>query len=155
MVLEETEFTEILRRKVKTCQTMNMGHRFHLELPELPQQPTLKIDRHRINQVLENLLSNAVKYSPEGSLITIVGKEGKEGWEIRIIDQGIGMNADQLDRIFDKFYRVDASNTATQGLGLGMSIVKQAITAHGGDIRVESTEGQGTTVIFNLPYMAS
>jgi signal transduction histidine kinase len=93
-----------------------------------------------------------VKYSPDGKEIVIRGKEDKDGWEVRIEDNGIGMNTDQLNRVFDKFYRADASNTAPQGLGLGMSIVKQIIEAHGGNIRVESTEGKGTAVIFNLPY---
>lgn len=65
------------------------------------------------------------------------------------------MNPEQLTRIFDKFYRADASNTAVSGLGLGMSIVKQIIEAHGKIIRVESIEGEGTTVIFSLPYGAA
>ena len=74
--------------------------------------------------------------------------------EVRIEDHGIGMNPDQLKRVFDKFYRADASDTATQGLGLGMSIVKQIIESHGGSIRVESAAKKGTVVIFNLPYVA-
>jgi PAS domain S-box-containing protein len=154
MVLEEIDLGETLRNKVNSYVIQNTGYSFQLELPSKPVQPLFILDRHRINQVFENLLSNAVKYSSEGSEITITGKEKNDGWEIRIKDQGVGMNADQVNHVFDKFYRVDASNTARQGLGLGMSIVKQTITAHGGDIRVESTKGQGTVVIFNLPYNA-
>ncbi len=153
MVREETDLMATLQKKVNTYITQNKRYNFHLELPSEPFQPVLLIDRHRINQVLENLLNNAIKYSPDGSEIIITGKEDKRGWEVRIKDQGIGMNADQLNRIFDKFYRADASNTAMQGLGLGMSIVKQIITAHGGTIRVESTEGHGTTAVLNLPYV--
>ncbi len=154
MILQEIDFMEVLRKKVKTYRTHNPGHTFHLDLPRDPLQSTFALDRHRINQVLENLLSNAVKYSPEGKDIVIAGREDKEGWEVRIEDQGIGMNTDQLNRVFDKFYRADASNTATKGLGLGMSIVKQIIEAHGGSIQIESEAGKGTVVIFNLPYVA-
>ena len=154
LVLHEIDFMEVLRKKVKSFMTHNSSHIFRLDLPSNAIKPVLMIDRHRINQALENLLSNAVKYSPEGKEIVIIGREQKGGWEVRIEDQGVGMNAEQLSRIFDKFYRADASNTAISGLGLGMSIVKQVIEAHGGSIRIESVEGQGTTVKFNLPYAA-
>ena len=154
LVLQENDFMEVLSKKVKSFMTHNSSHNFHLDLPSDSIKPVLMIDRHRINQVLENLLSNAVKYSPEGNEITINGRERKGGWEVRIEDQGIGMNAEQLSRIFDKFYRADTSNTAVSGLGLGMSVVKRVIEAHGGSIRIKSVEGQGTTVIFNLPYAA-
>ncbi len=155
LVLQETNILEMLRKKVKTYQTHNTGHTFHLELPEAPKQPNLVIDRHRINQALENLLSNAVKYSHKNTEILLVGKETEAGWEIRVKDQGIGMNTEQLARIFDKFYRADASNTATKGLGLGMSIVKQSIEAHGGNIHVTSDVNKGTVVTFFLPYRAA
>lgn len=154
LVLQEHSFLEILRNKVKVFMTHNSSHVFHLELPDEAANPVLLIDRHRINQVLDNLLSNAVKYSPKGSRISIEGRPKKEGWEVRIEDQGIGMNADQISHIFDKFYRADASDTAVSGLGLGMSIVKQLVEAHGGRIWIKSVEGQGTTMTFNLPYAA-
>lgn len=152
LVLQKCDFMELLGKKVTSFSTNNSSHMFQIDLPSSSAKPDLMLDRHRINQVLDNLLSNAVKYSPRGTQISIFGKEQKDGWEIRIEDQGIGMNEEQLSRIFDKFYRADASNTAISGLGLGMSIVKQVITAHNGSIRVESAEGQGTTVIFTLPH---
>ena len=151
LVLQEKDFGEVLRQKVKSFATHNVGHTFDLDLPDEPVTPALMIDRHRINQALDNFLSNAVKYSPKGTRIAIEGKPVKDGWQVKIKDQGIGMNAEQLGRIFDKFYRADASDTAIRGLGLGMSVARQVIEAHGGSIRVESTKGQGTTVTFNLP----
>jgi PAS domain S-box-containing protein len=150
--LQETNFSELLIKIVEYHQHIDSGHILRLDLPEESEPTLLKIDRHRINQVIENLLSNAVKYSPEGKEIVLQGRIGPEGWEVRIIDQGIGMTQEQVDRVFDKFYRADASNTAIGGLGLGMSIVKQIVEVHGGSIRVESAEEKGTTVIFNLPY---
>ncbi len=70
---------------------------------------------------------------------------------VSIADQGIGMSKDQLRRIFDKFYRADTSNSAIEGVGLGMNIVQEIIRAHGGEIRVESCLGQGAIVYFTLP----
>ncbi len=154
LVLQEVDFMEVLSKKVKSFMTHNAGHTFRLDLPSNPTKSIFLIDRHRINQALENLLNNAVKYSIEGGEIIIKGRAQKDGWEVSVEDQGVGMNPDQLSRVFEKFYRADASNTAISGLGLGMSIVKQTIEAHGGSIRVESVEGQGTTVIFSLPHSA-
>jgi signal transduction histidine kinase len=112
---------------------------------------TLMVDTGRITQVLDNLISNAVKYSPEGGEIEITCSRDKEEIEIRVQDHGLGMTEDQRDRIFDKFYRADTSNTAISGLGLGMSIAKSIVEAHGGNIWVDSVPGEGTTVRFTLP----
>lgn len=151
--VQETDLVDVLRKKVKLFLAGGSGHSFRLELPDPPVSSMLWIDRHRINQALDNLLGNAVKYSAAGKEIVLRGRADKDGWEVRVEDQGIGMNAEQLERVFEKFYRADASNTAISGLGLGMSISRQIIEAHGGRIRVESAEGEGTTVIFNLPYI--
>jgi len=70
---------------------------------------------------------------------------------ITIADEGIGMTAEQIEHIFDRFYRADSSNTAVQGVGLGMSIVRHIIQAHHGEIKVKSSPGRGTTVSVDLP----
>jgi len=150
--LQETELVEVLRKSVDFFRVNDKGHTFRLELPDQPSKTTLFIDRHRVTQVLENLLSNAVKYSPKGKEIVLKGQEDLEGWRISVEDLGIGMNQEQIDRIFDKFYRANASDTAISGLGLGMSIARQIVEAHDGNIQVESTEGEGTTVTFYLPH---
>ena len=110
------------------------------------------MDPHRMNQVLDNLLTNAVKYSPEGKKITVDASSSATGWEFRVIDEGVGMEKEQLDRIFEKFYRADSSNTARGGLGLGMSITKQIIESHGGSINVQSDIGRGTVVSVFIPF---
>ncbi len=102
-------------------------------------------------QVLENLLSNAVKYSPRGGTIRVAGGAVGDFYEVTIEDEGIGMTPEQLERVFDKFYRADTSDTAAPGLGLGMSIVKVIIEDHGGEILVKSEPGTGTRVTFRLP----
>lgn len=150
--LQETDFTIVLRKSLEFFRLHDKTHLFRLDLPAESGEPMLRIDRHRVNQVLENLLSNAVKYSPKGTEIVLKGRRDPQGgWEVCITDQGIGMTPEQVDRVYDKFYRADVSNTAIGGLGLGMSIVKQIIEAHNGSIQIESAKGQGTTVIFSLP----
>jgi len=153
--LQETDIVELLRKKVKYFSLEEKQHPFRLELPESPQRPRLQLDRHRINQVLDNLIINAVKYSPVGGEVVVAGLEQEQGWLITISDQGVGMSKAQLERVFEKFYRVDTTDTAIGGLGLGMSIVKQLVEAHGGEIRIESVEGQGTSVAFTLPYTST
>ncbi|MCK4509715.1 MAG: ATP-binding protein, partial [Desulfuromonadales bacterium] len=97
-------------------------------------------------------LSNAVKYSPDGGLVELVATANPEILQISVIDHGIGMNEEQLERIFDKFYRANADDTAVHGLGLGMSIVKEIVETHGGEIKVKSAPGEGTQIHFTVPY---
>lgn len=112
----------------------------------------LWVDPETILQVLENVVGNAVKYSPAGGEIVIGAARVADGWiEISVADQGIGMSAEQLEHVFDKFYRADASNTAIRGTGLGMTIVRHIVEAHGGRIWLESRPDAGTTVRFLLP----
>jgi PAS domain S-box-containing protein len=142
------QVSDLFAGTLKHYQT-TYGERLHFQL----QDPDLLLpaDRLKIHQVLENLLSNAFKYSPQGGLVSVTGSQRPEGYTITIRDQGIGMTEEQVARIFDKFYRADASNTAIPGTGLGMTIVRNIVTAHGGTIVVESARTKGTTVRFTLP----
>jgi len=149
--LHPVDFRDVLIKVLEFYRLHDKTHLFHLVLPDDAATRPVTIDRQRINQVLENLLSNAVKYSPHGSDICIEAILHPQGWEVRIEDKGIGMTPEQVDRIFDKFYRANAANTAVGGLGLGMSIAKQIVDAHGGKITVKSHPGQGTQVCFILP----
>jgi len=117
--------------------------------PEVPER--LLFDGHRIDQVIENLLSNAIKYSPTQSPIFIVVEADERRCSVTMTDMGIGMSDEQKNHIFDKFYRADSTDTAIQGLGLGMSIVKQIIDDHEGTIFIDSKLGEGTSVRFTLP----
>jgi len=166
----------IINDIVPYFQEQSPKHIFEVVLPE--ESVEVMVDKEKIGQVLENVLSNAVKYSPEGGLIRVTGgltisdlqlqnAEQSETehsahseisspkssivYQIFIEDQGIGMTPGQVKRIFDKFYRADASNTAVPGTGLGMSIVKNLVEAHGGKVWVESKLAKGTTVRFMIP----
>jgi signal transduction histidine kinase len=115
--------------------------------------PQILFDPHKMTQVLDNLISNAVKFSPDGGTINVILRATSDEIVVAIEDQGLGMSPEQLEQVFDKFYRVDSSNTAISGLGLGMSLVKSIIEGHGGRIWVESEVGVGTVAHFTLPRL--
>ena len=106
----------------------------------------------QIALAVSNLVSNAVSYSPEGSTVVVSTRAEPTAVEIAVTDQGIGIPASEIDRIFERFYRVDpARHRSTGGTGLGLSIVKHVAASHGGDVRVWSVEGQGSTFTLTLP----
>jgi signal transduction histidine kinase len=142
--------TEALLGKIINHFKLKAKHQLTLEIkPSTPEN--MVVDVHRISQVMENLLSNAIKYSPKESRISIVAERDGKHCKVVVADQGIGMTEEQVARVFDKFYRVDSSDTAVRGLGLGMCIVKQIIEDHGGTIWVDSLLGEGSRVYFTLP----
>lgn len=143
---------ETVARVLRNFRLHCPDHQFELSVSD----PTAEIwvDQGKFVQVVENLLSNAVKYSPGGGPVRLGARLEGDRVHISVEDRGIGMTSDQAARIFDKFYRADSSNTAIGGLGLGMSIAKSIIAAHGGTISVESAPGIGTTVTFTLPVDA-
>ncbi|HET6822665.1 MAG TPA: ATP-binding protein, partial [Anaerolineales bacterium] len=116
----------------------------------LPLSP-IEVDTGRMTQVLTNILDNALHYTPEGGRIILSAKEMKEHVELAIQDSGPGLNAEDLDRVFDRFYRTDASRQRDGGSGLGLAIAKSIVQAHGGHISAESKPGQGLKVIIRLP----
>lgn len=124
-------------------------HRIVTDFNDL--ETSLCIDKNKLTQAIENILSNAIKYSPKGGTITIKTHKTATNFIVTVSDQGIGMTPAQLERIFDKFYRVDSSNTAVGGLGIGLSIVKNIIESHHGTIRVDSELGVGSSVHIILP----
>lgn len=113
----------------------------------------VEIDEDKLTQVVDNIISNAMKYSPEGGSITSRIKVLDDHIEVSISDQGIGIPKGNLNKVFERFYRVDRARTRQLGgTGLGLAIAKEIIGVHGGDIWAKSQEGKGTTIIFTLPY---
>jgi signal transduction histidine kinase len=120
----------------------------------LPDQlPTVNMDAQRISQVLRNLLENAVTHTATGGRITVTaGLSENNTLEVSVSDTGEGIPASELPLIFERFYRVDKSRTrATGGSGLGLTIAKRLVEAHGGKITVQSEVGKGTRFTFTLP----
>ena len=124
---------------------------FRFEITRLPNDSNVIMDREKIEQVFSRLVDNAVKFSPDGGVIKIAVQPAEEHLAFSIQDQGIGIPSNSLEKVFDKFYRLDASNTALEGTGLGLTLVKYFVEAHGGRVWLESEPGKGTTVNFTIP----
>ena len=118
-------------------------------LPDL----TADADPDRLQQAFANLLDNAVKYGRDGGSVTVGGRTVEEGSiEVFVQDDGPGIPADALERVFERFYRVDKGRSQELGgTGLGLSIVKHIVQAHGGRVWAESIPGKGSTFYFTLP----
>lgn len=118
------------------------------------EMPNAKVlgDRRQIEMAIGNLVENAINYSPDRTRVAIALREDGDLAEISVSDQGIGIPEKDIERIFERFYRVDpARSRATGGTGLGLSIVKHVVANHGGDVNVWSEEGAGSTFTIRLP----
>jgi signal transduction histidine kinase/ligand-binding sensor domain-containing protein/DNA-binding response OmpR family regulator len=110
------------------------------------------IDRDKVEKIINNLLSNAFKFTPEGGRIDFKVEQLINEVEIGITDNGIGIPKERIDKIFDRFYQVDSSHTRQgEGTGIGLALTKELVELHKGKIKVESKEGEGTTVSVQLP----
>ncbi|HDQ71782.1 MAG TPA: PAS domain S-box protein, partial [Chloroflexi bacterium] len=126
--------------------------RHHLAYDFPPTPLIASIDARRIEQVLRNLLSNAVKYSPEGGKITVQGHGNQNQIIIWVNDQGVGIPPQDLERVFERFYRVENEVTQqTRGAGLGLAVCRGIIEAHRGHIWADSVHGEGSVFYFTIP----
>lgn len=153
VLCKKQDIIKIVHQVLHHAQNLTNNHTFEMSLPKGPV--LLSIDQGKIEQVLENILNNAIKYSPEGASISVTGTIEETNFHLAVTDTGIGMTPEQLSRVFDKFYRADSSNTALEGTGLGMTVVKNIIDAHSGRIWIESSFGKGATVHILLPLAAT
>jgi signal transduction histidine kinase len=123
-----------------------------IELILTDTQMVVQANEGKIQQVLYNLLDNAIKFSPEDSVITIETTQRSDKVFVSVKDRGIGISRDNINKIWERFYKIDSSRGKDKkGTGLGLSIVKEIILAHNENINVISTEGVGTEFIFTLP----
>ena len=127
---------------------LSRSHVFHLDLEPIPD--ALTFDRGAMEQVFTNLISNAVKYSPKAPDIHVRTRANEKTVEISISDSGIGMDADDLPKLFQPYYRA-RSATGIAGTGIGLNVVKQVVELHGGTVEVTSELGKGTTFTILLP----
>lgn len=150
--LSGVEVRPLLEEAAALFSTAPRKHRVTVQVP--PDLPPVRGDEARLHQVLNNLLSNAVKYSPEGSEIVLGARRDADSVTFWVRDEGIGIAPEALDRIFERFYRVDSSDRRmTGGAGLGLALVREIVTAHNGRVWVESILGKGSTFYVSLPIV--
>jgi len=150
---EDVDLAELVERNIELFAMEHPNHRFEWMLST--PVPRLRADRDAVDRMLKNLLSNAVKYSPRGGrvAVTVEPVADRPGMiEVSVEDDGVGISAEDLPRVFDRYVRIANSETAmVRGLGLGLCLVKALAEAHGGAVHVESVIGKGTTFRLRLP----
>lgn len=149
----QTDLVALAREVADELKRRSRGHRIRIEAPR--GGVVGEWDDVRLRRVLSNLLDNAIKYSPNGGEIVIsvdpVSCDGARQSTVAVVDQGIGIPAVDLPRVFDRFYRARNVEPHMQGSGIGLAGVKQIVEQHGGTLRIDSEEGRGTTVTVSLP----
>ncbi len=148
--LAEVSLDQLAARLVEKFKTQSAQHILRVDFP--PDFPPVPGDEERLTQVLSNLLSNAIKYSPAGGQVIVRGRVEPQQVVVSVSDEGPGIAAADLPRVFDRFYRADSELTRrAKGAGLGLFLAKAIVEAHAGRIWAESTPGKGTTFSFSLP----
>ncbi len=152
---EEVEMIALIREQVDFHQARAAAARVELTLGPLPAEARLNANRRNMEEVLSNLIVNALKYSPDGGRATVSAQADGEYLVIRVADSGLGITAEDVTRIFNRFFRVKSEQTRfIQGTGLGLSLVKSIIESHQGRIEVASRPGAGSTFTVFLPLPA-
>ncbi len=149
--LKVTDINEMAQRIVKSIMPVALNKSIKLHL-FTDNEVLAMVDREKFWQVLYNITDNAVKYTPEGGTVSLYVFGEGDYVRIEVIDNGIGIPEDQVDKIFDRFYRVDkARSRESGGTGLGLSIVKDVVDSHDGEIIVDSKENDGTKFVIVIP----
>jgi two-component system phosphate regulon sensor histidine kinase PhoR len=151
---ETIHIDALVRRAVERleAQASRSGLTVTVDVPKDLPQP--RGDEHRLEQVLVNLLHNAIKFTPAGGRIRVFASCADGAVKVSVQDTGVGIAEDDLDRIFERFYKSDKSRSGT-GTGLGLAIARHIVELHGGRIWAVSTEGKGATLSFTLPLASS
>jgi two-component system sensor histidine kinase SenX3 len=145
----------VVAEAVERARPLAGARRITIDTAGVSQAHTVSGDRRQLVSAVENLLDNACKYSDDGSTVEIRSRAAGAAVEVDVQDSGIGIPARDLERVFERFYRVDpARSRQTGGTGLGLSIVRHVAGNHGGDVRVVSREGEGSTFTLRLPSTA-
>lgn len=152
MAKEKIEINEFLRRTIIHYINLQEYKNYNFEFLPYPTELIVPIDTKWFQRILDNLLMNAIKYNPPNTTITLsLSSIEKQLVIIHIIDDGIGMDDETLDKLFDRYYRGTNTTDSSSGSGLGMAITKQLVKLHEGSIQVKSTINEGTTIRIFLP----
>ena len=149
---ESVKMNELLKDQVDFHQPGAQAKKIQLKLDPLPELPPVLVNKQNMEEVLSNLIVNAINYTPEGGKVTVGARPEKHHVCISVTDTGMGIEKEDLNRIFDRFYRVKNEKARyVIGTGLGLPIVKSIIDAHDGMIRVESKPDHGSTFYVYIP----
>ena len=144
---------EIVRGVAEVQGSIVSASSLELKIDVVEQLPAVWVDRDRLEQVFANLIGNAVNFTPAGGRITIGAATTQEGAvQFRVTDTGAGFDAESREHLFDRFWQ--ARKGARHGVGLGLSIVKSIVEAHGGHVWVDGAPGLGSTFYFTIPAAA-
>ena len=152
--LIESDLLPVIQKSILKLAPIARRKKIDLELKPPPALPSAKIDADQISQLMENLIGNALKFSLEGGKVVLnvyVMNYGRQFLEVAVADTGRGIPKEHLERIFDKFKRIERGRGTDRGTGLGLSIAKHIIADHGGKIWARSKLGEGSTFFFTLP----
>jgi len=158
IALERTEcdMGEVLKDQVEFHRPKAQAKGIQIKLEPLPDLPPVFANKQNMEEVFSNLIANAINYTPEKGKITVSARPEEHYMCISVSDTGFGIAEEDLDRIFDRFYRVKNDNTRyIIGTGLGLPIVKSIVEAHDGMIQVESKPDHGSTFVVYMPFMTS
>jgi PAS domain S-box-containing protein len=150
--VEEVNLAHTIDRIVPEFSPVFIKRRMKTDVRVQKNLPPVKANQKQLDHILRNLINNAIKFNKEGGKISLKAAKKGKFVEVVISDTGIGIPKDKLPKVFDRFYQVDSSTIRVYGgTGLGLSVVKEIIEAHGGEINVESKSGKGSKFYFTLP----
>jgi len=149
---EIVDLASVVRAAVARGQVVNGERGVEISSLDIPDGLLLRGDERQLLSAVGNLVENAVKYSHQGDVVQVRVRVDGSSVEVMVADQGVGIPRRDLDRVFERFYRIDrARGRDTGGTGLGLAIVRHVATNHGGDVHVSSEEGEGSTFVLLLP----
>jgi len=148
---EEHDLRDVVRAAYDLYENASEAHPISLDMPPSPVR--VRCDALRIEQVLHNLLSNAIKYSPAGGAVELSLAAARHEAVVSVRDRGLGISAEEQERIFEPFRRTRSAQTAARGAGLGLAVARRIVEAHAGRIDVESVPGKGSTFRVRLPLL--
>ena len=151
--LQDIDIVDVVTKTVESARPVAARKDLTLKLDAETDRLELHADPVRIGELLDNLMSNAIKFTPEGGVVTVLVARDDGTVHLEVKDTGVGIPPDEVEKLFERFFRASTSSVAS-GTGLGLSITKSIVEAHRGKIWVESTLGEGTTFLVDLPLQA-
>lgn len=149
---DAVDLSAVVDEAVVRGQMVADGPQVQVETVRASDRLWIRADRPQLSTAIGNLVENAVKYSDDGGLVQVSIRRNERWVEVIVVDEGVGIPAADLDRVFERFYRVDKARARqTGGTGLGLAIVRHVANNHGGVVSVQSQEGEGSTFTFRLP----